>query len=77
MFLKYQLKFYVLVVTLGLLLVPGAYADFNLTLQDIVLEPGITADINIVVFENNSGFCQALSANELNASSIFAETCQH
>ena len=71
------LKFYILVLAVGLLLIPSAYADFNLTLQDMELEPGITADINVVVFENNSGFCQALSANELNASNIFAETCQH
>jgi len=43
-----------------------------LTLQDIELEPGITADINILVFENNSSFCQGLNANTINANSIFA-----
>jgi len=59
----------VLAVTFGLLLNSNAYADFNLTLEDIELEPGIMADINIYVFESDSPFCQS---GKINANSIFA-----
>jgi len=59
-------------IVFGLFLNPNAHADFNLTLQDIELEPGITADIHVVVFENNSGFCQQQNPISINAFSIFA-----
>jgi pimeloyl-ACP methyl ester carboxylesterase len=56
----------------GLFLSPIAHADFNVTLPDIELEPGITADINITVFESVSGICNEIGSNTKNDNSIFA-----
>jgi len=65
-------KFYILVLAVGLLLIPIAYADFDIELNDISLGGGITADINVTVFESTATFCQNITTNTLNPHTIFA-----
>jgi pimeloyl-ACP methyl ester carboxylesterase len=70
-FIKY-FKSFVLILAVSLFVIPNVYADFNMMLPDIELQPGITADINIVVYESNSAFCQNLDNGTMSKHSIFA-----